>query len=64
MKSKMKLSGQLRSYLRWPLILSILMLVMNIGMYFVDVMAGMWLLYLENLNAHEWSEMKEKWRTI
>ena len=42
MKSKMKLSGQLRSYLRWPLILSILMLVMNIGMYFVDVMAGMW----------------------
>lgn len=38
----MKLSGQLRSYLRWPLILSILMLVMNIGMYFVDVMAGMW----------------------
>ena len=40
MKSKMKLSGQLRSYLRWPLILSILMLVMNIGMYFVDVMAG------------------------
>ena len=32
----------MRSYLRWPLILSILMLVMNIGMYFVDVMAGMW----------------------
>ena len=45
MKSKMKLSGQLRSYLRWPLILSILMLVMNIGMYFVDVMAAAVLYY-------------------
>lgn len=25
---------------------------------------GIWLLYLENLNAHEWSEMKEKYNII
>jgi len=25
------------------------------------VCLGIWLLYLENLNAHEWSEMKEKY---
>ncbi|MCI5648422.1 MAG: DHH family phosphoesterase [Fusicatenibacter sp.] len=42
MKSKMKLSGQLRKYMRWPFILSVLMVVMNICMYFVNLKAGMW----------------------
>ncbi|MDD7739810.1 MAG: DHH family phosphoesterase [Lachnospiraceae bacterium] len=42
MKSKMKLSGQLKKYMRWPFILSALMIVMNVFMYFVSFKAGMW----------------------
>ncbi|MCI8599629.1 MAG: DHH family phosphoesterase [Lachnospiraceae bacterium] len=41
MKKKIKLKGQLKTYIQWPLILSILLLVMNISMYPVSVKAGL-----------------------
>ena len=40
MKRKVQLKGQLRRYVQWPLILSALLLVMNLAMYFVSVKAG------------------------
>ena len=40
MKSKMKLSGSLKAYLRWPVFLSVLILFMNISIFFVDRTAG------------------------
>ena len=40
MKRKVQLKGQLRRYVQWPLILSVLLLVMNLVMYFVSVKAG------------------------
>lgn len=41
MKSKIKLKGQLRSYMYWPLILTILLAVINIPAYFLDVKLGL-----------------------
>ena len=41
MKTKIKLKGSLRSYLRWPLILSILLICMNVSMFCVDREAGL-----------------------
>lgn len=35
-----KIKGTLRSYLRWPLLLGILLIVMNIHIYFIDIFAG------------------------
>ena len=40
-KNKMRLKGQLRMYMHWPLIMTILLLAMNIWMYMVDKKAGM-----------------------
>ena len=40
MKRKVQLKGQLKRYVQWPLILSALLLVMNLVMYFVSVKAG------------------------
>ncbi|MDD3279223.1 MAG: DHH family phosphoesterase [Lachnospiraceae bacterium] len=39
-KNKIKLNGQLSSYLRWPIMLSLLLVVMNIGVYLIDRKAG------------------------
>ena len=41
MKSKIKLKGQLRNYMYWPLILTILLALMNIPAYLIDVRMGM-----------------------
>lgn len=40
MKEKIKLKGQLKSYLRWPLIMTILLIIMNVMLYMVEVKAG------------------------
>lgn len=41
MKTKVKLKGSLKAYLRWPLILSILLVCMDISMFCVDREAGL-----------------------
>ena len=41
MKKKLKLKGQLRSYLQWPLYLTVLLAAMNIWIYTMDVKIGM-----------------------
>jgi c-di-AMP phosphodiesterase-like protein len=41
MKKKIKLQGQLKNYVQWPIILSALLLVMNLCMYPVSVKAGL-----------------------
>ncbi|MCI5700822.1 MAG: DHH family phosphoesterase [Lachnospiraceae bacterium] len=61
MKNNIKLNGQLKSYLRWPLLLIIFWVVMVIGLFFIDIIAGLasavclliyvaaaWLLYVRN----------------
>ncbi|NCC44440.1 MAG: DHH family phosphoesterase, partial [Clostridia bacterium] len=40
MKDKIKLKGQLKTYMRWPLLLTVLLIAMNAMMYFVDLKAG------------------------
>lgn len=40
-KNKMRLKGQLRMYMHWPLIMTVLLLAMNIWMYMIDKKAGM-----------------------
>lgn len=40
MKPKIKLKGNLRSYLRWPLFLALLLICMNVSIYFVNRNAG------------------------
>lgn len=40
MKNKVKLKGNLKAYLRWPLLLSALLICMNISIYAVDKDAG------------------------
>lgn len=37
---KEKISGSLRSYLRWPLLLSILLIAMNIQLYIINIKCG------------------------
>lgn len=39
-KSKMRLKGQLRMYMQWPLIMSLLLFAMDIWMYMMDKKAG------------------------
>lgn len=41
MKRKVQLKGQLRRYVQWPLILSVLLLITNLCMYPVSVKAGL-----------------------
>ena len=40
MKNQVKLKGPLKSYLRWPMILSCLLIVMTIGIFVVDYKCG------------------------
>ena len=40
MKSKIKLKGRLRSYMYWPLLLTILLAIMNVPIYFLNVKLG------------------------
>lgn len=41
MSDKIKLNGQMRRYLRWPLYLSVLLILFNIPVYCMDVRAGL-----------------------
>lgn len=40
MNKKVKLKGQLKSYMQWPVLLSLLLVVMNIWIYIIDIKAG------------------------
>lgn len=40
MKRRIKLAGAIKGYLRWPLWLSLLLLIMNVSLYFVSREAG------------------------
>lgn len=40
MNGKVKFSGQLNTYLKWPILLSLVLLTMNIAVYFVNLKAG------------------------
>lgn len=40
MNKKIKLRGQLNAYLKWPLLLSLMIIAMNVAVYFVDRKAG------------------------
>lgn len=40
MKEKIKLKGQLNVYMRWPIILTVLLVIMNIPLYLIDLKAG------------------------
>lgn len=40
MKRRIKLAGAIKGYLRWPLWLSLLLLIMNVSLYFVSKEAG------------------------
>ena len=40
-KNKMRLKGQLRMYMHWPLIMTVLLVAMNIWMYMTDKKAGL-----------------------
>ncbi|MDO4522221.1 MAG: DHH family phosphoesterase [Eubacteriales bacterium] len=41
MRSKAKFGGRLRSYMEWPIFLAILLVIMNVAVYFIDVRAGL-----------------------
>ena len=41
-KARIKLKGQIRSYVQWPLRFSILIICFNIFMYFVNIRAGVY----------------------
>lgn len=38
--NKLKFVGRLRSYMIWPILLSVLLIVMNVAMYFIQITAG------------------------
>lgn len=40
MKRKIRLKGQLKNYMYWPLMLTILLIVMNVPMYYINPQAG------------------------
>jgi len=40
MSAKIKFKGQIRSYIQWPLRFTVLIVIFNIFMYFVDIYAG------------------------
>ena len=40
MKKEFKLRGQLKKFMQWPIFLSILLIGMNIAVYFMSVKAG------------------------
>ena len=41
MNDKLKLKGHMKAFMRWPLILSALLIVLNILVYCVSVKAGL-----------------------
>ncbi|HIT88947.1 MAG TPA: DHH family phosphoesterase [Candidatus Merdenecus merdavium] len=41
MKNKIKMSGQLMIYIKWPIFLTMLLVIMNVCIYFVSVKAGL-----------------------
>lgn len=41
MNDKIKLNGKLRTYLRMPIYLSVILILMNVGVYFLDLHTGM-----------------------
>ena len=41
MKEKIRIKGQLNGYAKWPLLMSVLLLIMNICMYPISVKAGL-----------------------
>ncbi len=41
MKSKVRFRGQMLPFMRWPVILSVLLVLMNVIMYFISVPAGL-----------------------
>ena len=41
-KARIRLKGQIRSYVQWPLRFSVLIIAFNILMYTVDVKAGLY----------------------
>ena len=41
MKKDIKLKGQLRLYVRWPLYLTVLLIAMNVWIYVISPYAGM-----------------------
>ncbi|MCR5789839.1 MAG: DHH family phosphoesterase [Lachnospiraceae bacterium] len=41
-KAKIRLKGQIRSYVQWPLRFSVLIIIFNIIMYFVNIKAGLY----------------------
>lgn len=40
MKNRIKFQGHLKVYLRWPVLLSLLMIAMNVAVYFMNMRAG------------------------
>ena len=40
--NKIKFAGRLKSYMIWPILLSLLLIAMNVVMYFTQVTAGIW----------------------
>ncbi len=40
MKQKVKIKGNLKVYLQWPIILAVVILVMNLCIYFLDIKSG------------------------
>ena len=40
-RNKMQLKGQLRMYMRWPLIMTLLLIGMDVWVYMVDKKAGL-----------------------
>ena len=40
MNESIRLSGHLKTYLRWPILLSVLLVAMNVAVYFVNIKAG------------------------
>ena len=41
MSGRVRFKGQVQTYIQWPIRMSILVVIFNIGMYFVSTKAGM-----------------------
>ena len=40
MKSKVRFKGKMRAYLCWPMYLTVLLVLADVGLYFYDVVTG------------------------
>ena len=40
MSDKLKLKGHMKAFMRWPLILSVLLIVLNLLVYYISIKAG------------------------